>query len=376
MDLKHVIDSVINKCITENDLWEKFTSNKSQISSNKKITKQVMDVCMKCQCSPNMLSAKNILNRIDQIRSYRHKLLFLKKIPLIEQRSEEWYNLREAMITASDFGDALAIDKFGKKTDPKKIYEKKCGYEPPQEYNMASIFLKWGVMFEPIATKLYECRNGIKVHEFGLIQNPKHSFLGASPDGISDLGVMLEIKCPFKRVITDDSILKQYYYQIQGQLDACNLDECDFLEVRFDKYDNWDDFMEDYETESECFTNNFNEKGIIIEKNDGFFLYSPYNANRDEVTKWYRDHIHLASDTTFWYMHSFSLKRVYKDNCFIDTMNTQLEEVWNKIVAYRNDKCLYMNKIKSGGKQQIKKEDKRAIKKTVGSMFIADPNED
>ena len=367
MDLTYIIDNVINKCLTDNQLWEKFDSNKSQISLNKKLVKQAMDVCMKCQASSNMLSQQNILNRIDAIRSYRRTLLLLKEIPLIEQRTEEWYNLRNTMITASDFGDALAIDKFGKKTDPKKIYEKKCGYEPPQEYNMASIFLKWGVMFEPIATQIYEHRNGTKVHEFGLVQNPKHSFLGASPDGISDLGIMLEIKCPYKRVITDDSILKQYYYQIQGQLDACNLQECDFLEVRFDKYDDINDFMEDYETEYDCFTNHYKEKGIIIEQQNGDFIYNPYNANRNQIIKWYTENAAKAVNTTYWFLHSFSIKRVHRDPCFIQTMNIQLEDVWNRIVAYRNDKSLYMNEIKY---QKSKKHTK-----TVGSMFINDPDE-
>tara|TARA_B110000261_G_C13085315_1_gene357585 strand:- start:3 stop:908 length:906 start_codon:yes stop_codon:yes gene_type:complete len=300
-------------------------------------------------------------------------------IPLVEQRTDEWYDLRSKMITASDFGDALAIDKFGKKTDPKKIYEKKCGYEPPQEYDNASVFLKWGVMFEQVATTLYETRTGINVHEFGLVQNMEHTFLGASPDGISDLGIMLEIKCPYKRVITEDSILKQYYYQIQGQLDACNLEECDFLEVRFDKYENIEDFMEDYENEFHCFTSNYKEKGIIIEIADSKYVYSPFNENSTEINRWYIENVKTSSvvNITFWYLHSYSIKRVHKDKSFVNNMNIQLEDVWNNVVKYRNDKDLYIKEIQTQTKSRYKKtvQDTSINKKCVGSMFIIDPNE-
>lgn len=372
MDITYLVDNVIHKYINDNKLWSKFDSNRPQIILNRNIIKQVRDVCIKCQSSMNMISDVRVYNRIEKIKSYRKKLKKLLDTPLIEQRTEEWYNIRKTMITASDFGDALAIDKFGKKTDPKKIYEKKCGYEPPPEYNMANVFLKWGVMFEPIATQFYETRNGMKVHEFGLVKNPNHTFLGASPDGISETGIMLEIKCPYKRVITDDSILKQYYYQIQGQLDACELDECDFLEVRFDKYENYNDFMEDYETEYECFTSDYKEKGIIVEDSNGSYLYSPYNKNKDCVKEWYNENANKGT-IVFWCLHSFSMKRVNKDNCFVRTMNTQLEDVWNNIVRYRNDKDAYTNEIKGTVKKvTIKKEPKAT---NVGSMFVSDPNE-
>ena len=38
---------------------------------------------------------------------------------------------------------------------------------------------------------------------------------------------MLEIKCPTKRPITG-FIPEYYHYQVQGQLEVCNLNYCDF----------------------------------------------------------------------------------------------------------------------------------------------------
>lgn len=365
MDMQYIIDGILHKYIHENNLWDKLDSDKPL---PKKVIKNVIDVVSKCQYSSNMICEANICQRIVDIRKYRKQLKHLQSLPVIEQRTEEWYAMRKNMITASDFGEALGADKFGKKTDPNKIYEKKCGYEPPQVYDYSSVFLKWGVMFEPVATMLYEHRNGIKIHEFGLIQHPDYSYLGASPDGISDMGIMLEIKCPYKRVITDDSILKQYYYQIQGQLDACKLQECDFLEVRFDKYQTIEDFKEDYEETYHIYTHDYKEKGIIIEVEENKYIYSPYNTKKEIVLKWYEEHCSNVVNIVFWYMHSFAIKRVHKDNNFVSNMNIDLGYVWENIQKYTKNHSLYLKEVKTKTKK-ISKESTKGLVKT-GSLFV------
>eukprot|EP00798_Chlamydomonas_sp_ICE-L_P002706 gene2706-biopygen7861 len=73
----------------------------------------------------------------------------------------------------------------------------------------------------------------VLVHEFGLLRHASKSFLGASPDGVTEDGVMLEIKCPWRRKI-DGTVPMQYYLQIQGQLAVSGLLECDNFEVEFD----------------------------------------------------------------------------------------------------------------------------------------------
>ena len=89
--------------------------------------------------------------------------------------------------------------------------------------------LKWGIKYEDVAILIYENIYNTTINEFGLMTNEKYINLGASPDGISENGIMLEIKCPYSRKI-NGTISAQYYYQIQGQLEVCELDECDFLE--------------------------------------------------------------------------------------------------------------------------------------------------
>ena len=48
--------------------------------------------------------------------------------------------------------------------------------------------------------------------------------MGASPDGITDDGVMVEIKCPPKRKFTK-TVPPHYKMQVLGQLEVCNLDD-------------------------------------------------------------------------------------------------------------------------------------------------------
>ena len=95
------------------------------------------------------------------------------------------------MITASDLGQTLGDGKFG---TPNQIFKKKCGYEEEVMFNNYIPPLKWGCMFEPIATDIYMKRQMTYVYEFGIIQHPSISYFGASPDGITKEGIMLEIK--------------------------------------------------------------------------------------------------------------------------------------------------------------------------------------
>ena len=109
---------------------------------------------------------------------------------------------------------------------------------------------------------MYEHIYNVKVTEFGCLPSEKYKFLGASPDGIcsahtldgkfSDkLGTMLEIKCPFKRPIKhggeiNGEICPNYYFwQIQQQLQCCNLYKCDFWQCNIAEYNSREEYLMD-----------------------------------------------------------------------------------------------------------------------------------
>jgi hypothetical protein len=58
-----------------------------------------------------------------------------------------------------------------------------------------------------------------------------YNWLGGSPDGITESGKLLEIKCPLRRKITDE-VPEHYMPQLQLLMEILNLEECDFIQYK------------------------------------------------------------------------------------------------------------------------------------------------
>jgi putative phage-type endonuclease len=141
-----------------------------------------------------------------------------------EQRSQEWLDLREQMITASDVASAIgenryeSVDSFVKK---KVLRTKWAG-------NAATAH---GTALEPMVRDMYDEKTGRKSHEIGLVQHREYPWLGASPDGVTEDGLLIEIKCPLTRKI-EKKVPSYYLPQVQLQLEITDLEECDFIQYK------------------------------------------------------------------------------------------------------------------------------------------------
>lgn len=262
------------------------------------------------------------------------KLSGLISMPIVIQKSAEWYEIRKNLITASDFAQALGEGKFGTQ---KQLYKKKCGFDD-DAFNPNLPPLKWGNMFEYVAQTIYSQRNSVTIHEFGIIKHPHYDFFGASPDGITENGVMLEIKCPFKRKINGE-IPTQYYYQIQGQLDVCDLDECDYFECEFDDV-----------IVTELSFKNMNgvfESGVILERPGPIYTYSEIKTvwKKGEIEQWVNKNKEEGDIIHNYRLTTCNTMRVERDHNFIKEKLEQLREIWNKVVEYRTDESLYKKEI-------------------------------
>ena len=189
--------------------------------------------------------------RIQNRLTIQEKLAKLKTLKLPEQRSQEWYDIREKILTASSLADAIGEGHFSTREE---LLIQKCGGPRP---DVPFHIVEWGVMYEPVATRFYELMNNLTVLEFGLVPHPEFQIFGASPDGICDsdspadfVGRMLEIKCPWKRQFTKE-VPKHYWMQMQGQLESCDLEECDFLQVKLEEYTDTDSYNADFIMEDE-----------------------------------------------------------------------------------------------------------------------------
>lgn len=141
-----------------------------------------------------------------------------------DQRSPEWLELREHMLTASDVASALGHNRYER---PDDLLRKKV-LKTAWAGNAATAH---GTLLEPVARDLYDERHGKKTHEIGLVQHPKYPFLGGSADGITEDGILVEIKCPLTRKI-EDKVPKHYLPQIQLLLEILDFEVCDFVQYR------------------------------------------------------------------------------------------------------------------------------------------------
>jgi hypothetical protein len=141
-----------------------------------------------------------------------------------EQRSQEWLDLRDNMITASDIASAIGENHY-ESVDAlikKKVLRTKWAGNAATEH---------GTKLEPFVRDLYDKHTGRKTHEIGLVRHREYPWLGASPDGVTEDGLLVEIKCPLSRKI-ESKVPKHYWPQVQLQLEITDLEECDFVQYR------------------------------------------------------------------------------------------------------------------------------------------------
>ena len=146
-----------------------------------------------------------------------------------EQRSPEWFDQRMRMITASEAGSALGINKY--QTKRSYILEK-SGISPRREFGNAA--MQHGIDSEDMVREWYENKYDQKVHEVGCVEHTEHTFIGASPDGVCESGRLVEIKCPSGKNRIKKEVGKiiplSYLCQVQLQLECCDMEECDFVQ--------------------------------------------------------------------------------------------------------------------------------------------------
>jgi putative phage-type endonuclease len=235
----------------------------------------------------------------------------LKEKPFVKQRSEEWFKLRETRLTASDLHDAIY--------HPSSLIKKKIKNASFNSYAIPA--LRWGCMFERVAINIYAHMNKTNINEFGLLINDNINNFGASPDGISDEGIMIEIKCPYSRVIKDKEIPDKYYYQMQGQMAVCELDVCDYIECKFSTFENKDD----YESNANDLENY--KHGIIEDFKNGNYRYSTPNQTVEENLKEMAD---ATNNCIYWKLDLINVQRVEFDKELWDSkIKPNISSYWS-----------------------------------------------
>ena len=243
----------------------------------------------------------------------------LKSRPFIKQRTPEWFKLRENRLTASDLYDAI--------NNPMSLIKKKLKNITYNSNNIPA--LKWGCMFEKVAIDTYSYLNNVEVNEFGLLINDNINNFGASPDGITSDGIMIEIKCPYSREIKNGLIPIKYEYQMQGQMAVCNLDVCDYIECKFIQFKDEEDYINSIKEKK---LDNY-QHGIIAEiyeNNEIRYVYSKFNNNFESNIEEMNNYKNSNYKLNYWMLDIINIQRVNFDkNRWNDIIEPKIKTYWS-----------------------------------------------
>jgi len=284
---------------------------------------------------------------------------YVRTKPQPPQRTPEWYEFRNNLITASNAWKALKS-----KSSRNQLIGEKCKELDIRKYDTTHVntntAFHHGTKYEEISVMFYEYKYNTKVEDFGCIRHDTFHCLGASPDGINTsessplFGRMLEIKNPVSREIT--GIPKEdYWIQMQLQMEVCNLDVCDFLETLIKEYDDEDDFIDDSFPNSEIdeisgeslspFTHTIKKqlKGIIMYfsgKNGPIYEYMPLYISKQQYESWSNEMFIKHKNITwlkniYWYMKEYSCVVVERNKHWFDHAISHIQDTWDQVEKQR-----------------------------------------
>ena len=283
-----------------------------------------------------------ILKVPDVVEMEKH-ITYLKSIPQPDQRTDDWYKFRHNYLTASSI-----YKVFGTSRVQNELIYNKCKPLDISKYNgtvNTESPLHWGQKYEPVSSEWYEKEFKLKVSDFGCLPHRDVCYLAASPDGIvtetssERFGRMLEIKNIVNREITGIP-KKEYWIQMQLQMEVCELEECDFLETRFKEYDNYTEFAEDG---TFTHTSQGKMKGAMLYFNNAgepLYEYAPLGISEDEYQQWestmMSKHKNLTLvRTNYWQLEEVSCILVLRNRIWFNHVKPILDNFWKTILHDR-----------------------------------------
>jgi YqaJ-like viral recombinase domain len=160
--------------------------------------------------------------------------------PQIEQRTESWYLDALGLLSASQFSTILKSSR----TRGQLVLEKAACTPIDTSARRTVVFtddmtpFTWGIRFEPVVKQIYQHLTNTSVTDLGRLKHATDPRIAASPDGLiisgpdCRLGRFVEFKAPVTRPILN-KVPEDYIIQMQIQMEVGNVEECDYLEVKF-----------------------------------------------------------------------------------------------------------------------------------------------
>ena len=159
---------------------------------------------------------------------------------IVEQRSQEWFDMRKGKITSSEIHKIMGGRTIFDLTDTAKTYLLEKVSESLGGFAQSAMgaALDWGTDLEPLAIDTYSRIKGYPVDKASFI--PVGDFYGGSPDGLVQPDGIIEVKCPYNSanhfkhglIKTPEDfkrIASNYYYQCISNMVCAEAKWCDFI---------------------------------------------------------------------------------------------------------------------------------------------------
>lgn len=306
----------------------------------------VYNMCMTaCSCTLENMAIPMRQNGtyytyIPDQNTIKKQLMWLEQCPVQVQRSAEWYEIRHNLFSASNLWKL-----FGTPSQYNSLIYEKCKDVKKLEYEgdvMIPGARNWGIKYEPVSVMVYEHKYNTTVNtNYGCIPH-KTLPIGASPDGINikpdheKYGRMLEIKNIYNREMNGIPS-KEYWTQMQIQMEVCQLQYCDFLETRFKEY-SYEEFKSDVDHEY---------KGVILFfiPRDGEtdlqskFVYVPlFTDNIEQYIETQKEKMNglILYETLYYYLDDMQMSLVERNEYWFSLTIDKIKESWNIVLKERS----------------------------------------
>ena len=290
------------------------------------------------ETQPNLIESEQLDRMINIVNNVQSKIEYLKNQYQPTQQTDEWYNLRNQIMTASNIYKIL-----GTQSQYNSFICEKCTPVVKKEttYINTNDARHWGHKYEKLTLLMYQTMYRVQVGEFGCIKHSQYDYIGASPDGIvvgDDIlhphyGRMIEIKNIVNREITGNP-LESYWVQMQIQMEVCDLDLCNFIETRFKECETIDEWKQMYKKKGVVISNipiSFTNEYIAPEYE--FVVYDENDSMEEFIEKWMSKH----TVVNWWYMMEFSCVVVPRNRGWFSSVLPKLTEAWNTILLEREN---------------------------------------
>jgi hypothetical protein len=345
--LSNVADFLLGHSIENTDAlsiqdWRKSTEASWSILSDNFLTKDEQAYCTSilatfldayAELASQVELKKQATCQGWSLSDRRASLQRLLNAPQIEQRTEAWYLDAMGLLSASQFNCIL---KPGRTRG--QIVLQKASLEPPdtsqRKTTVSTDYLNaftWGIRFEPVIKQIYQDLTNTVVGELGRLKHPIDRRLAASPDGIvlegpdNRLSRFVEFKAPVSRKLLS-IIPEDYMAQMQIQMEVGGVEECDYLEIKFNsKYGAKEAVEKDG---SEKYFGNIYLIGSIETNEPLRYIYSPLNDLDWVPATTETEHI---LETIPWWTSEWYLTTVGRSRAWFASVQPAIESFWEDV---------------------------------------------